>query len=122
MRHRACAHEGASRGRDADGITLGDAMRIVGLDPATAAQAVRRDIDTFIELHIEQGPVLEEAGPRLGVWLTLVGTAHLEVVVRGQPDHAGATAMDRRRDALLGAAAMMLAIADVAREMGPPAA
>jgi hydantoinase/carbamoylase family amidase len=52
---------------------------------------------------------------------TIVGTAHLEVVVRGQPDHAGATAMDRRRDALLGAAAMMLAIADVAREMGPPA-
>jgi len=111
----------ASRARDADGVTLADAMRGVGLDPANIAQAIRRDIDTFVELHVEQGPILEEEGPRLGVVRTIVGTAHLEVVVRGQPDHAGATAMDRRRDALLGASAMMLAIAEVAREMGPPA-
>ena len=111
----------ASRVRDADGVTLADPMRGVGLDPANIAQAIRRDIDTFVELHVEQGPILEEEGPRLGVVRTIVGTAHLEVVVRGQPDHAGATAMDRRRDALLGASAMMLAIADVAREMGPPA-
>lgn len=109
------------RVRDADGVTLADAMRGVGLDPANVAQAVRRDIDTFVELHIEQGPLLEEEGPRLGVVRTIAGTAHLEVVVRGQPDHAGATAMDRRRDALLGAATMTLRIADVAREMGPPA-
>ena len=111
----------ASRARDADGVTVADAMRGVGLDPANIAQAIRRDIDTFVELHVEQGPILEEEGPRLGVVRTIVGTAHLEVIVRGQPDHAGATAMDRRRDALLGASAMMLAIAEVAREMGPPA-
>jgi len=110
-----------TRVRDADGITLGDAMRVVGLDPANVAQAIRRDIDTFIELHIEQGPILEEEGPRLGVVRTIVGTAHLEVTVRGQPDHAGAAAMDRRRDALLGAAAMTLRVAEAAREMGPPA-
>ena len=113
--------EEVSRVRDTDGVTIADAMRGVGLDPANVAQAIRRDIDTFVELHVEQGPVLEEEGPRLGVVRTIVGTAHLEVVVRGQPDHAGATAMDRRRDALLGAAAMTLAIANVAREMGPPA-
>src|SRR5687767_14609573 len=111
----------ATRVRDADGVTLADAMRGVGLDPANVAQAVRRDIDTFIELHVEQGPILEEQGPRLGVVRTIVGTAHLEVIVRGQPDHAGATAMDRRRDALLGAAAMMLRVAEVAKEMGAPA-
>ncbi|MEX2046005.1 MAG: Zn-dependent hydrolase [Chloroflexota bacterium] len=111
----------ATRARDADGTTLADAMRGVGLDPANVAQAIRRDIDTFIELHVEQGPVLEEEGPRLGVVRTIAGTAHLEVVVRGQPDHAGATAMDRRRDALLGASAMMLAVAGAARDMGPPA-
>ena len=111
----------ATRVRDADGVTLADAMRGVGLEPASVAQAVRRDIDTFIELHVEQGPILEEEGPRLGVVRTIVGTAHLEVVVRGQPDHAGATAMDRRRDALLGAAAMTLGVAEVAKEMGPPA-
>lgn len=111
----------ASRVRDADGVTLADAMRSVGLDPANVPQAVRRDIDTFLELHIEQGPILDQLGPRLGVVRTIAGTAHLEVVVRGQADHAGAMAMDRRRDALLGAAAMTLAIADAARAMGQPA-
>src|SRR5438105_2553809 len=110
-----------ARAHDGDGVTLADAMRGVGLDPAKAAQAVRRDIDTFVELHIEQGPVLDDAGEHLGVVRVIAGTTHLEVEVRGEPDHAGAAAMDRRRDALLGAAAMTLAIADAAREMGPPA-
>jgi allantoate deiminase len=111
----------ATRTRDPDGVSLADAMRGVGLDPEQASQAVRRDIDTFVELHIEQGPILDEHGPRLGVVTTIAGTTHLDVVVRGQPDHAGATAMDRRRDALLGAAAMTLAIAESARAMGHPA-
>src|SRR5690349_11091456 len=71
----------ASRVRDQSGTTLADAMRSVGLDPAKAAQAVRRDIDTFVEMHIEQGPVLDDAGERLGVVTTIAGTAHLEIVV-----------------------------------------
>jgi allantoate deiminase len=111
----------ADRIRDGDGVTLAEAMRSVGLDPANIASAVRRDIDIFLELHIEQGPILEDHGPRLGVVTTIAGTAHLEVVVRGQADHAGAMAMSRRRDAMLGAAAMALAIADVASKMGQPA-
>ena len=111
----------ADRARDTEGVTLADAMRGVGLDPSVAATAVRRDLDVFVELHIEQGPILEDHGPRLGVVTTIAGTAHLEVTVRGQPDHAGAMAMDRRRDAFLGASAMALAIADVAMRMGHPA-
>jgi allantoate deiminase len=111
----------ADRVRDGDGVTLGDAMRTVGLDPATAATAVRRDLDVFVELHIEQGPILEDHGPRIGVVTTIAGTTHLEITVRGQPDHAGAMAMDRRRDAFLGASAMALAIADAALRMGHPA-
>ena len=111
----------ADRVRDPDGVTLADAMRAVGLDPANAATAVRRDLDVFIELHIEQGPILEDHGPRLGVVTTIAGTAHLEITVRGQPDHAGAMAMDRRRDAFLGASAISLAIADAAVRMGHPA-
>jgi allantoate deiminase len=111
----------ATRVRDADGTTLADAMRSVGLDPTKIAQAVRRDIDAFVELHIEQGPVLDAAEERLGVVTIIAGTAHLDVVVRGEPDHAGAAAMARRHDALLGAAAMMLAVAKIAGEMGPPA-
>src|SRR5881397_1591832 len=111
----------AERVRDRDGVTLADAMRAVSLDPAITATAVRRDLDVFVELHIEQGPILEDHGPRLGVATTIAGTAHLEVTVRGQPDHAGAMAMDRRRDAFLGASAMSLAIADAAVRMGHPA-
>jgi allantoate deiminase len=111
----------ADRARDPDGVTLADAMRAVGLDPTTAASAVRRDLDVFVELHIEQGPILEDHGPRLGVVTTIAGTTHLEITVRGQPDHAGAMAMDRRRDAFLGAAAMSLAIAEAAARMGHPA-
>jgi len=111
----------ATKVRDADGVTLADAMQSVGLDPASAAQAVRRDIDTFVELHIEQGPILDDAHEHLGVVRTIAGTAHLEVTVRGQADHAGAAAMDRRRDALVGASAMVLRIAEIASEMGAPA-
>jgi len=111
----------ASRVRDSDGVTLADAMKAVGLDPANVSQAARRDIDIFVELHIEQGPILDDAGERLGVVKVIAGTTHLEVVVRGEADHAGAAAMDRRHDALLGASAMTLAIAKIATEMGPPA-
>src|SRR5205807_2439367 len=98
-----------------------DAMRGVGQDPAAAPTAVRRDLDVFVELHVEQGPILEDHGPRLGVVTTIAGTAHLEITVRGQPDHAGAMAMDRRRDAFLGASAMALGIAEAAVRMGHPA-
>ena len=111
----------AERVRDRDGVPLADAMRAVSLDPAITATAVRRDLDVFVELHIEQGPILEDHGPRLGLVTTIAGTAHLEITVRGQADHAGAMAMDRRRDAFLGAAAISLAIADAALRMGHPA-
>ncbi|TMC77638.1 MAG: M20 family metallo-hydrolase [Chloroflexi bacterium] len=111
----------AERVRDRDGVPLADAMRAVSLDPAITATAVRRDLDVFVELHIEQGPILEDHGPRLGLVTTIAGTAHLEITVRGQADHAGAMAMDRRRDAFLGAAAISLAIADAAVRMGHPA-
>src|SRR2546427_4472238 len=87
----------AERARDADGVTLAAAMRAAGLDPANAASAARRDLDVFVELHIEQGPILEEQSARLGVVTTVAGTAHPEVIVQGQPGHAGAMAMTRPR-------------------------
>src|SRR5947209_15319209 len=64
----------ADRVRGADGVTLAEAMRAVELDPANAASAVRRDLDSFVELHVEQGPVLEDHGPRLGVVTTIAAT------------------------------------------------
>jgi allantoate deiminase len=113
--------EEADSSRDDDGTTLASAMRARGLDPARAKDAARDDIETFVELHIEQGAVLHEEGPRLAVVSAIAGTAHLEVEVRGSPDHAGTTPMSRRRDALSGAAAMIEAIAKLARDQGEPA-
>ncbi|PYP58242.1 MAG: Zn-dependent hydrolase [Gemmatimonadetes bacterium] len=97
------------------------AMRERGLDPARIATAARDDIDTFVELHIEQGAVLESSGTPLAVVSAIVGTAQLEVTVSGQPDHAGTTPMDLRRDALAGAAAMLHAIESIAKSLGKPA-
>ena len=106
---------------DQPDAAMAAAMRERGLDPARIATAARDDIDTFVELHIEQGAVLESARTPLAVVSAIVGTAHLEVTVTGQPDHAGTTPMDLRRDALAGAAAMVQAIESIARSLGRPA-
>lgn len=100
---------------------IATAMRERGLDPARISNAARDDIATFVELHIEQGAVLDSMGGALAVVGAIVGTAHLEVTVTGRPDHAGTTPMDLRHDALAGTAAMLQAIESVARSLGPPA-
>ncbi len=97
------------------------AMRERDLDPATVATAARADIDTFIELHIEQGAVLDSSRQPLAVVSAIVGTAQLEVIVTGRADHAGTTPMDLRRDALAGAAAMVQAVESIAKSLGRPA-
>jgi len=97
------------------------AMRERGLDPTKIASAAREDIDTFVELHIEQGAVLESSGTPLAVVSAIVGTAHLELCVTGRPDHAGTTPMDLRLDALAGAAAMVHAVESIAKSLGRPA-
>lgn len=97
------------------------AMRERGLDPARLSGAARDDIDTFVELHIEQGAVLESSGAPLAVVSAIVGTAHLEIVVSGRSDHAGTTPMALRHDALAAAAAMIQAVESIARSLGPPA-
>ena len=100
---------------------IATAMRSRGLDPARVATATRDDIDTFVELHIEQGAVLESAGTPLAIVGAIVGTVHLEIVVTGRADHAGTTPMTMRQDALAGAAAMIQGIESIARALGAPA-
>jgi len=100
---------------------MAEAMRERGLDPALIASAARDDIDTFIELHIEQGAVLEASPSPLAIVSAIAGTAHLEIVVTGRPDHAGTTPMDIRRDALVATAAMIQAVASIAAALGRPA-
>ena len=104
-----------------DGETLAEAMRAVGLDPARLPEAQRDDIDIFIELHIEQGPILEQADVPVGVVPAINGIRHYVVELSGRSDHAGARPMDLRRDPMAGAAEITLGIIDTALRMGRPA-
>jgi N-carbamoyl-L-amino-acid hydrolase len=96
----------AQRLTDPEGLPLHDAMRGAGFDLARAPEA-RRDPGTlaaYVELHIEQGPWLEEAQIPIGVVEGIVGIRRHRLTFVGQPDHAGTTPMDRRRDAFFTAA------------------
>jgi N-carbamoyl-L-amino-acid hydrolase len=106
--------------RDADGIALPDALREHGveLDGALAAGRQLETAAAYLELHIEQGPVLESLDLPLGVVLGTFGVERNQVTWRGQAAHAGSTPMDRRRDALAGAAKLALEIREIARRTG----
>jgi allantoate deiminase len=107
--------------QSADGETIAQAMRSVGLDPAQVAAARRDDIEAFLELHIEQGPLLEEAGLPVGVVDAITGLRHYLVELVGRCDHAGARPMDTRLDAMAGAAEVITGVIGHARSLGRPA-
>lgn len=98
--------------RDSDGISLADALTAWGLDPTRLADAARRpdEIRAYLELHIEQGPVLEAQGQAVGVVTAIAGAVRLAVNVAGMAGHAGTVPMALRRDALTAAAEMVLAV------------
>ena len=106
--------------RDENGITTGEAMKNFGLDPGNIESARRLpgSVKAFMELHIEQGPVLEAAGKDIGIVNTIVGLRHYEVEITGRPDHAGTTPMDMRADALVLAARVITGINQMAKEAG----
>ena len=101
--------------RDADGVTLADALREFGGDPENIASAARDDLLGYCELHIEQGPVLERRDAPVGVVTTITGQTHAELTFRGEAGHAGTVPMTDRRDALAAAAEWMLAAEALAR-------
>src|SRR6184192_1568220 len=106
--------------RDRDGIALPDALSEHGVDLDRALEA-RRQLEgaaAYLELHIEQGPVLESLDLPLGVVLGTFGVERHEVTFRGQAAHAGSTPMDKRRDALAGAAKLELEIREIAKRIG----
>lgn len=105
---------------DAEGISLADAMRSSGFDPADIPTARRDDIGAFIELHIEQGPVLERQHTAIGVVSAITAIEQKQCVVHGRADHAGGCPMDARKDAMVATAEMILAVTNLALEMGPP--
>jgi allantoate deiminase len=107
--------------RDREGISIGEAMRSVGLDPQRIPEARRDDLDTWIELHIEQGPILEEEGLPVGVVDAITAIRHYVVELRGRSDHAGARPMKGRLDPMAGFAEIVTAVIGVALESGAPA-
>jgi hydantoinase/carbamoylase family amidase len=106
--------------QDAAGIRLPDALREHGvdLDSALDAQSQLEGAAAYLELHIEQGPVLEAMDLPLGVVLGTFGVERHQVTFRGQAAHAGSTPMDKRRDALGGAARLELEIREIAKRTG----
>jgi N-carbamoyl-L-amino-acid hydrolase len=106
--------------KDANGVALPDALREHGvdLDRATEARKQLKNAAAYLELHIEQGPVLESMDLPLGVVLGTYGVERHQVTWRGQAAHAGSTPMDKRRDALAGAAKLALEIRPIAARVG----
>jgi N-carbamoyl-L-amino-acid hydrolase len=102
--------------RDAGGTRLEDALAAHGVDVdrASAAGDRLRHVSAYLELHIEQGPVLESLGAAAGTVLGTVGVERHRVVFRGQAAHAGSTPMTHRRDSFLAAARFALAVRDAA--------
>jgi N-carbamoyl-L-amino-acid hydrolase len=105
---------------DRDGVKLPDALAAHGVDleHAGEARAQLAGAVAYLELHIEQGPVLESLGLPLGVVLGTFGVERHRITWRGQAAHAGSTPMDKRRDALAGAAKLALEIREIARRVG----
>ncbi|SFN14332.1 allantoate deiminase [Pleomorphomonas diazotrophica] len=106
--------------RDADGVSLRDALQAFGGDPQAAASTAyaRDEALAYLEVHIEQGPVLEAEGLPLGIVTSIAGQSRFSITVTGEAGHAGTVPMTLRRDALAASAEMMLAIEDVARAGG----
>jgi allantoate deiminase len=110
--------DGAAARADKDGVTIAAALRAIGEsgDPARATREAS-GLAAYLELHIEQGPRLADRGLPLGVVSDIVGILHARVTVRGRQDHAGATVMSAREDALAAAAEMVLAVESAARAL-----
>jgi allantoate deiminase len=104
-----------------DGEIMADVMHSVGLDPNRIPEAGRDDIDSFIELHIEQGPILEQAGCPVAIVDAITGIRHYRVTLAGIQNHAGAFPMDLRRDPMAGFAEIASGVINTAHRMGRPA-
>jgi N-carbamoyl-L-amino-acid hydrolase len=106
-----------------DGTTLREALRYVGGNPDRLGEAQRPadSIAAYVEVHIEQGRVLENEGTKIGVVTDIAGIHRDHIIVSGRADHAGATPMNLRHDALVGAAAVVDAVYRRAQAASTPA-
>lgn len=107
--------------RDAQGVSVAQAMVNVGLDPSRILMAERatEEFSAYLELHIEQGPVLEQADVPLGVVTAINGARRLTCCFTGEAGHAGTVPMAHRHDALTAAAQWIAFVEQKTRESGP---
>lgn len=97
------------------GLTHAEGIKALGGDPENLASCLRKkgDVHAWLELHIEQGGILEREKIQIGVVEGIVGIVHWEVVIEGFANHAGATPMNMRQDALLAASRFIIAVNEV---------
>ncbi|MGO8760215.1 MAG: allantoate amidohydrolase [Terracidiphilus sp.] len=109
--------------KDAGGITIGEAIRAFGLDPSRIGDAaIDAGVLGFVEMHVEQGPVLEAEGLGVAAVSAIVGQTRLSLEFTGHANHAGTTPMHLRRDALAAAAEWIAAVESLALSTGGLAA
>ncbi len=102
---------------DREGLRFGDELERIGYRGGETCGAHK--LGAHFELHIEQGPILEAEGKTIGIVTGVQGMRWFEVTVTGNESHAGSTPMQLRRDAMLGAARMIIAVNDIACRHGP---
>jgi allantoate deiminase len=103
---------GVFKAIDGEGISMSEALRAFGLDPSRISEAARHrdEVLAYVELHIEQGPILEREGLPVGIVTAINGAARFTVEITGEAGHAGTVPMQGRRDALTAAAETILAV------------
>jgi N-carbamoyl-L-amino-acid hydrolase len=103
----------------ASGHTIGEGLRLMGGDPDRLDEVQRQpgSLEAFLELHVEQGGVLDQDGIDVGVVEGIVGIMRWNVTVEGMTNHAGTTPMDRRADAMVGAARFVTSVYQIARSV-----
>ncbi|MFD1362859.1 Zn-dependent hydrolase [Lentibacillus salinarum] len=104
--------------RDVDGLLVTEAMSNAGLDPSLPIHRDSETIKAFLEMHIEQGPILEENDIPIGVVQSIVGLTQLSVTITGRAGHAGTTPMNKRSDALMSATNIMSKLPQLAIDEG----
>jgi allantoate deiminase len=102
---------------DVDGITMADAIRDAGGDPEAAVGAPAPQLAGYVEVHIEQGPVLEREDVPVGVVTAIAGQTRVSLTLTGEAGHAGTLPMEGRRDALVAASEMVVAVERIGRSV-----
>ena len=107
--------------QDSNGISVAEAMSSAGYNPKKAVEAKRNDIDAYLEMHIEQGPILELNQKKIGIVKTITGFMTLNVEIHGEENHAGTTPMEARQDALVAACEIIRKIPDTVQKISKTA-